>query len=232
MSLSDSLLENAVQKVLDDSLRENASNASGAGLEVRVTRTYDGIGLSSGRECKWCLDRCGENMTLNEAYNKGAFQRHPGCGCVIEYTSNKGVKTIQTGKYSGWNFADELEKRKTVGLDEPLYADELISRVSPYIDTDAGTLMQEALNGGAYSKTYERAAAMTKPELEKDIRGYLKATELHEWKIQHPEIYMERENPSDPILRQFAINHWKNDRRRNARITRILIEVWRSKYGT
>lgn len=119
MSSSDSLLENVVQKVLDDSLRENASNAGGAGLEVRVTRTYDGKGLSGGRECHWCLDRCGENMTLNEAYNKGAFQRHPGCGCIIEYTSRRGEKTYQTGKSgpNNWLSEEEFQKRVNYGLD-------------------------------------------------------------------------------------------------------------------
>lgn len=96
------MLENAVQKVLDDSLRENATNAGGAGLEVRVTRTYDGKGLSGGRECHWCLDRCGENMTLNEAYNKGAFQRHPGCGCEIEYTTKKGAFLQKDWRHNVW----------------------------------------------------------------------------------------------------------------------------------
>lgn len=119
MSRSDSLLENAVLKVYDDSLSENASNASGAGLEVRVTRTYDGKGLSGGRECHWCLDRCGENMTLDEAYNKGAFQRHPGCGCIIEYTSRRGEKTYQTGKSgpNNWLSEEEFQKRVNYGLD-------------------------------------------------------------------------------------------------------------------
>lgn len=119
MSLSESLLENAVQKVHYDSLRENASNADNVGLEVRVSRTYDGVGLSNGRECQWCFERCGENMTLEEAYNKGAFQRHPGCGCIIEYISLRGEKTYQTGKSgpNNWLSEDEFQKRVNYGLD-------------------------------------------------------------------------------------------------------------------
>lgn len=118
MSLSDSLMENAVRKANDDSLRENASNASGTGLEVRVSRTYDGVGLSGGRECQWCLARCGENMTLQEAYDKGAFQRHPGCGCIIEYVSMRGTKTYQTGKSgpNDWLSEEEFQRRVNEGL--------------------------------------------------------------------------------------------------------------------
>ena len=71
------------QKVVDDSLKQNAENASGAGLEVRVSREYDGVGLSNNRQCQWCLDRCDKDMTLEEAYDKGAFQRHDGCGCMV-----------------------------------------------------------------------------------------------------------------------------------------------------
>lgn len=119
MSLSDSLLENAVRKVADDSIRENASNADRAGLEVRVTRTYDGIGLSSGRECQWCLERECDNVTLQEAYSIGAFQRHPGCGCEISYTNVKGETRIQSwaGGRESWIKEENLERRKQYGIE-------------------------------------------------------------------------------------------------------------------
>ena len=215
----------------DKSMKENASAAENTGLEVRVTRTYDGIGVHNRKDtCQWCLDRCGTNMTLEQAYAKGAFQRHPGCGCIIEYTSAKGIKAVQTGKYSGWRVDEEIEKRKTIGLDEKFYADELSSRVTPYIDMDESELINQAFNGGDYKDTYESARKKTRPDLEKDIRGHLKATEEHEWKIQHPELYMKRDDPNDPEARRRAVVHWEGDRRRNARITRIEIEVWRRQY--
>ena len=108
------------QKVIDDSFRHNAENASGAGLEVRVSREYDGVGLSNGRLCYWCLSRCGVNMTLAEAKSKGAFERHNGCGCIIEYVSRKGLKSYQTGKSSqnDWLSEDEFQERVNYGLDE------------------------------------------------------------------------------------------------------------------
>lgn len=115
------IMETNSRKTLDDSLKYNAENASGSGLEVRVTRIYDGVGVNHGKsDCQWCLDRCGENMTLEEAYRIGAFQRHPGCGCIIEYTSKKGEKTWQTGKSSpkNWLSEEEFNRRVNYGLNE------------------------------------------------------------------------------------------------------------------
>ena len=105
-------------KIAADSLRRNAENATGAGLEVRVTREYDGVGLSNGRICHWCLSRCGVNMTLTEAESKGAFERHEGCGCIIEYISLKGLKSYQMGKSSpaDWLSEEEFQKRVVHGL--------------------------------------------------------------------------------------------------------------------
>lgn len=110
--------ENMFAHTVDQSQKENAEFMEKSGLEVRVTRVYDGVGLSGGRECKWCLSRCGENMTLSEAYAKGAFQRHTGCGCEILYTSSKGITTSQTraGGTDSWQRRLDLESRKTIGL--------------------------------------------------------------------------------------------------------------------
>lgn len=226
------IVETESRKVFDDSIRHNAQSANSAGLEVRVTRVYDGVGVHDGKDvCRWCLDRCGKNMTLQEAYSKGAFNRHPGCGCTIEYTSAKGVKTVQTGKYSGWNFAEELEKRKSIGLDEVFYADELLSRITPYIDVDKEMLIKDAADGGIYSGAYQQALNKTRPQLEKSIRSHIKEAELHEWKIQHPEKYMIDGDPSDPVDRSRAIRTWKRHKKRNAEMASIEIEVWRLLYG-
>ena len=112
-------METDSRKSVDDSLKYNADNASGAGLEVRVTRIYDGVGVNHGKsECQWCLDRCGEDMPLETAYEIGAFQRHPGCGCTIEYTSKKSGKSYQNGKSGSRNWVSEkdLQKRVNYGL--------------------------------------------------------------------------------------------------------------------
>lgn len=118
MSLNKDEIINKVEtdsrKYVDDSINYNAENANGVGLVVKVTRVYDGIGLHDGKQpCQWCIERCRENMTLQEAYNIGAFQRHDGCGCLIEYISKKGEKTYQTGKSgpNDWLSEEEFNRR-------------------------------------------------------------------------------------------------------------------------
>lgn len=215
----------------DDSLYRNAENANGAGLEVRVSRTYDGVGLSGGRECEWCKERECDNVTLDEAYRIGAFQRHPGCGCEIEYTNTKGKTTIQTGKFSGWSMKEELAKRKEVGLEPELYADELSSRIDRYLGMEKTVFLREIKSGGFYSRAVERASEAPKPALEKSIRSHIKEIELHEWKIQNPGRYMQKADSSNPREVEYAVIAWKKDRRRNARQALIELETWRRKYG-
>lgn len=124
MDLIDKLIDNLIStdsaKICDDSLKENAEFAGRAGLEVRVTRVYDGVGLSNDRVCEWCKARECRNVTLADAYEIGAFQRHPGCECIIEYTSLKGEKTYQSGKSGprGWISEAEFQNRINFGLNQ------------------------------------------------------------------------------------------------------------------
>ena len=112
-------IETNLLKVYDDSLYRNAENANGVGLEVRVSREYDNVGLSGNRECTFCKERECDNVTLQEAYSIGAFQRHEGCGCVIEYVSAKGERTYQAGKSgpNDWLSDKEFQKRVNYRLD-------------------------------------------------------------------------------------------------------------------
>ena len=84
-------IESFSQKAVTNTMQENAKAQSEAGLEVRVTRIYDGIGVHRRKDdCTWCKERCGENMTYSEAMHKGSFQRHPGCHCEIFYKPKRG----------------------------------------------------------------------------------------------------------------------------------------------
>ena len=85
------------RQVVDDSQKANARMHNKAGLEVKVEREYDGVGLHEGTDaCEWCLSRAG-TWTYEKALSAGVFERHEGCGCVIEYTSRKGERTRGTG---------------------------------------------------------------------------------------------------------------------------------------
>lgn len=96
--------ENISRKIVDDAAQKNAAMQSRVGMKVRVTREYDDVGVHNGKDrCQWCLDRCGTDMSYDEAYAKGAFERHPGCGCIITYTSKKGTVTRQSAAGEYWH---------------------------------------------------------------------------------------------------------------------------------
>lgn len=83
----------AVRKYYDDFQKENARLRNELGLETTVVRVYDGIGLKDRTEpCAWCIAREGV-FSYEDANRLGVFQRHPGCGCSIEYHTSKGVQT-------------------------------------------------------------------------------------------------------------------------------------------
>lgn len=85
---------NYLLKVVDDALSKNAEASSEVGLETLVTRQYDDVGLSGNRDCEWCLSRVCTDLPYEEAKALGAFQRHPGCGCTIEYVTAKGERSF------------------------------------------------------------------------------------------------------------------------------------------
>ena len=84
------------QRYADDSERRSAQFDNDSGLEVLVSREYDDVGVHTtdkggGQPCQWCLDRCGTDVPYEEAYERGMFERHPGCGCIITYKTKKGI---------------------------------------------------------------------------------------------------------------------------------------------
>lgn len=104
--ITDDYLRNLVKNnslgVVDETLRINAAAATNMGLAVHITRTYDDVGLHNGKDvCQWCMDRVGDWTDYGEAFRAGAFERHPGCGCMIEYHVGK-THTWQN-RAGGWN---------------------------------------------------------------------------------------------------------------------------------
>lgn len=109
----------AIMRIADDNLKENASNAANVGFGTYVTRRYDGVGLDGGRECQWCLDRCGERVPYQEAVGRGMFERHPGCGCEIDYITERGTQRQTDWKTNTWSdmqSPEVLEERKNAGI--------------------------------------------------------------------------------------------------------------------
>lgn len=88
-------VENNSLSIVDTSIKLNAMIQLAVGLEPTIYREYDGVGLHGGKDaCQWCLERAG-TWTYQEAVDNGVFQRHPGCGCTITYTTEKGTD-VQT----------------------------------------------------------------------------------------------------------------------------------------
>ena len=106
------------RRVVDDTQKANARLHNKAGLAVKVEREYDGVGIHNQTEaCQWCLDRDGK-FTYEEAMDKGAFERHDGCGCIITYTSKKGEVSRSTGKYSGFKKIEEPTKIEKILIEK------------------------------------------------------------------------------------------------------------------
>ena len=95
-------LSNQAMKFADRITAVNAQAQDAIGLKVRITRTYDDVGLHGGKDdCEWCLERVGDWDNYKDAYDAGAFERHPGCGCLITYEVGK-TRTWSVNK-SGWS---------------------------------------------------------------------------------------------------------------------------------
>ena len=118
MDETENLITNLAESHVDDAIKDNASFQLDSGMEVTVTRTYDDVGVNHGKdECQWCLSRCGENVPYKEALAMGMFQRHPGCGCIIEYNTSKGTQRQADWTRNAWADSDStLERRRTIGL--------------------------------------------------------------------------------------------------------------------
>ncbi len=100
---------------VDDIEKINAEFQSDAGYKRTVPRYYDGVGLSEGRVCEWCLDKCGVDVPYDEAYEQGMFARHEGCGCIIEYNNN-GERSYQSSKggFDSWKDYDKKRVDKAI----------------------------------------------------------------------------------------------------------------------
>ena len=226
--------ENASRKTVDESMRVNAEAHSASGLRVTVTRIYDGVGLSGGRECKFCKDREVTDVPYGEAYDKGAFQRHPGCGCELLYKTGKRVQRQNDWTRNQWEDVNSpaiIKARQQEGIEKNFDPSEMESVIGHYIQKRTAELYEEAKNGGHDYGTYLRAMEMAPKSLRSSIRSHYVAVIEHTEKIKDPEHNMTKTDPNDPVERKRAIKTWEDHRARNARQAAIEIEVWRHKNG-
>jgi hypothetical protein len=90
----------------DDTIRKNAQAHDNMGLSVHIVRKYSDLGLRNGTKyaetCQWCKSRCGEWHNYADAVKAGAFERHDGCCCQIEYKVGR-THTMSKDKWNWYN---------------------------------------------------------------------------------------------------------------------------------
>ena len=111
-----SLIRNLANSEVDRSIKENVKFLDASGMKTTVTRIYSGKGLRDG-PCQWCIDREGTDVPVGEAEERGMFARHEGCGCQIDYKTEKGTQRQTDWTHNKWADKPEvLEARKQIGL--------------------------------------------------------------------------------------------------------------------
>lgn len=95
---------NFAQNVGTNMMKENARFQNNVGLTVTVERTYDEIGVHNRKDpCEWCLEKEGV-WDYPDALANGVFERHPGCGCIIIYHSEKGPQLQTDWTVNQWEY--------------------------------------------------------------------------------------------------------------------------------
>lgn len=99
-------VKTAARKFLDDFKKRNTEIRAKAGVPQVVVREYDGVGLSKGRTCTWCLQRAGV-WDYADAKANGVFERHDGCGCTIDVGYGDDYVEEQTDwRHNEWSKVD------------------------------------------------------------------------------------------------------------------------------
>ena len=155
-----------------------------SGINVLVSREYDDVGVHTtdkggGDVCHWCLERCGTDVPYDEAYDMGMFERHPGCGCIITYTTKRGVVIQGKGDWetNRWiNLREDKEREKRIRSNE-LYIQNyrpVVRGNNAQFKTLSGTEIYAKKVDG-YNNVYISDKAMIKP---KALHNINKVTEL------------------------------------------------------
>ena len=174
----------ASQNYVDEIGRRSAKFMDESGINVLVSREYDDVGVHTtdkggGDICHWCLERCGTDVPYNEAYDMGMFERHPGCGCIITYTTKRGVVIQGKGDWetNRWiNLREDNEREKRIRSNESY-----VQNYKPVVrGTEAvfNTLSRTEINAkkvDGYENVYISDKTMIKP---KALHNINKATEL------------------------------------------------------
>ena len=183
LNAAENLFISASQNYVDEIGRRSAKFMDESGINVLVSREYDDVGVHTtdkggGDVCHWCLERCGTDVPYDEAYDMGMFERHPGCGCIITYTTKRGVVIQGKGDWetNRWiNLREDKEREKRIRSNESYVQNykPVIRGTGAVFNTLNGTEINAKKVDG-YDNVYISDKAMIKP---KALHNISKATE-------------------------------------------------------
>ena len=183
LDTAENLFISASQNYVDEIGRRSAKFMDESGINVLVSREYDDVGVHTtdkggGDVCHWCLERCGTDVPYDEAYDMGMFERHPGCGCIITYTTKRGVVIQGKGDWetNRWiNLREDKEREKRIRSNESFVQNykPVIRGNGAIFNTLRGTEINAKKVDG-YDNVYISDKAMIKP---KALHNISKVTE-------------------------------------------------------
>ena len=183
LDTAENLFISASQNYVDEIGRRSAKFMDESGINVLVSREYDDVGVHTtdkggGDVCHWCLERCGADVPYDEAYDMGMFERHPGCGCIITYTTKRGVVIQGKGDWetNRWiNLREDKEREKRIRSNESFVQNykPVIRGNGAIFNTLRGTEINAKKVDG-YDNVYISDKAMIKP---KALHNISKVTE-------------------------------------------------------
>lgn len=136
--LGDGVITNYMESFVDDTIKRNAEFQSKAGAPPKIVRK------SNGYCCEWCQKLVGSYKYPDEV-PRDVYRRHDNCTCTIEYYPGDGRRqNVTTKKWYddadeetikarkkigiGQETTEQIEARKTIGLEENKLRDGLGAR--------------------------------------------------------------------------------------------------------
>lgn len=137
------------QAIVDDTVKANADFQFNSGLSPKIVR------ISEGGCCEWC-DKIAGAYDYENVRNTGndVFRRHKYCRCLVTYEAGgKRPENVHTKKKLT---NEELEQRKTIGLETPLKKDpkKIIKNIKNIEKSKSGAII-ELRNALSKTDNYE-----------------------------------------------------------------------------
>lgn len=100
------------QSIVDDSIKVNSEFHGKAGLSPKIIRRL------AGGYCEWCGKLAGTYPYPDVP--RDVYRRHQRCRCTVDYypRNAKSTQNVWSKKWKDAESDDELEKRKTVGINK------------------------------------------------------------------------------------------------------------------